>query len=428
MSQSPLAKPFLSRGPNMFICFFVLGAASDISFNAIVLCVAYLRRSLGDHVLINLGICQFCGSVIAMVLLLLHAARVPEAVGKPSLHAHAILMFAALGVMFLLNLVILICASMNLLVPGAVLYPLLVFAGLAGGTLQSLGALLAGLMTKFTEHDYAAGAQMNGHGFGIILPSVVQLCLLSMPAISSDRPIEAIVSPVLSMCVLSVAAIMLVWLRSQESYRICAEGGLDALIMKPGVTEVIKAKFSWWMLTRFKQVSMIAFGLMCTFAATVYCGQMTPFMPVGHSTFWATKLPTLLLSITNLCDFVGRTGAARLPSNWFRCSSLVSILLARAALVVVILLHLHGVLLPVSGMSGASLVAPIAALYAVSSWLSGMASVALTQHAQSKCMRTSGPNMDSDTNIPCPMAGQIMWLATMTGAILGTLLAAALPH
>ncbi|CAE8594302.1 unnamed protein product [Polarella glacialis] len=409
------------REPDLFAAFFVLGAASDVTFNALVLCVPYLRQTLGKRVLLEMGICQFAGSTGAMLLLLAFAS---EAVARPRLKRHLVMQLLALGTMMLLNVFVLSCALLGRKLPAFPLLVLLLLGGISSGTMQSLVAVLAGLMTKFTRHDYAAAAQMSGHGFGILLPSALQLMLLAPSSGLVSPALAAGCSAALGVCVLCLAVGVLRWLQWQASYRTCAAGGVAALSGSQEIEDLFANRFAGWLQARFWQLLVVSAALALNFAFTVYCGQLTPFLPLASASgsSFGAQLPTLLLSITNVCDFAGRWVAARLLRvNSSRPSVVAVLLIGRSAMVVVVTLYAKG-LLPASANEGPGVVWVLAFGYAVNSTLSGLVSVGLTQFGQEKCMRTGGANMDTATGLPCPIAAQVMWLASVVGSISGTLI------
>jgi len=253
----------------------------------------------------------------------------------------------------------------------------------------------------------------------------------------------------LAAVVVSFGLFALLHLRSTAELRRCEYGGVDELTGTPGLAAALHRNFGWWTLARLRHVGWQSVGLAISFAATVYTGLLTPHVPPSGLHPPPQQLPTLLLSTNNVCDFGGRflalrvlRGSSQLGSastslqRWLQwLPFLIALLLVRLCLVGVGVAYcarghsLEGHLArttlspppPIAAEPGGSNLLMVA-LYAVGAFVGGASTVGLTQQAQSVCMSRSGPNLDESSVLPCPLAGQIMFLACIMGSVVGTLL------
>lgn len=262
----------------------------------------------------------------------------------------------------------------------------------------------------------AASSQMSGVGLGIALPTVLQLgCMpLGLPA-----------RHVAVLCY-GTAAIFTVYglaslskLRRADAFQRCERGGIDELSKTPGLSGVIQSNWQRWTRLRFRQVFFPSFGLLVGFSVMVYSGLLTPHMPSRGNWPLPEQLPTLLLSTTNACDFIGRIAASKALQRVRFLSSLPFLLLVQLFRVGLLLCVLAYCREPPEWVTSN---VPIVGLYAMSAVLTGAVATCLTQFAQTICMKTSGKNNDQVSKLPCPIASQIMWLATVLGSACGAML------
>merc|ERR1712217_783191 len=75
---------------------------------------------------------------------------------------------------------------------------------------------------------------------------------------------------------------------------------------KVGVCQFVVGKFHIWFAARLRQVFFPSLALAVNMATLVYLGLLTPRVPAIGG--WPSKaqLPTVLLGLTNICDFLGR--------------------------------------------------------------------------------------------------------------------------
>eukprot|EP00929_Paragymnodinium_shiwhaense_P016330 TRINITY_DN12461_c0_g1_i1.p1 TRINITY_DN12461_c0_g1~~TRINITY_DN12461_c0_g1_i1.p1 ORF type:complete len:481 (+),score=63.98 TRINITY_DN12461_c0_g1_i1:59-1444(+) len=406
--------------------FFGLGSASDITFNGLILCVAYLRGQLGSDVLSLVGRAQFLGSALVMLLTFGMALRNPGGLVH-GLHSQCRWLFVGMLYLLGLNATLLVFVAKAWKLNSAVLQIAMFVCGLMTGLSQSLVSAIAGMMTKFGGHTSAASAQMSGVGFGIALPTAVQLCL--MPLNMSDDRLAGL-SDAVACVVMLGGVIALCRLRRTALFRKCEEGGADSLSGR-SVSGVFAERFFEWALRRLKQVLVPSGGLFFNFAGMVYCQLMTPHVrPIGDVPR-QDMLPTLLMGITNICDCVGRLAMLRVLQlqsstrlvEWVqgkvrRARYLWLLLFLR---LIIIAACISYTFLDIDELHLTSN-AMIIALYAVGALIGGCVTVGLTNLAQATCMLTSGVNMDTYNPVPCPLAGQIMFLACILGSTTGTLL------
>eukprot|EP00928_Gymnodinium_smaydae_P073250 TRINITY_DN56490_c0_g1_i1.p1 TRINITY_DN56490_c0_g1~~TRINITY_DN56490_c0_g1_i1.p1 ORF type:complete len:293 (-),score=57.49 TRINITY_DN56490_c0_g1_i1:565-1443(-) len=244
------------------LCFLALGAASDVTFNSVVMSVAYLRSRFGAGVLTLVGRAQFAGSAVTMLLLLaLGSRQLVSRSGWIGVQCRAMLVAMAYMLVFMVVLLVSILRDSHL--SSGTLFALVLLNGAATGAAQSLGGFLAGLMTKFGGHAAAAAAQMSGVGLGVALPTSAQLLLLPLEALGPAR--AAVISYGLAVVVLAVGLLALPLLARSESFRRCERGGLDALAGHDGLTAVVAPKLSWWIRTRARQLMIPCCGLLLNF-------------------------------------------------------------------------------------------------------------------------------------------------------------------
>lgn len=405
--------------------FFWLGAASDITFNGIVLSVAYLVSQFGKTILVEIGRAQFLASTSAMLFLFALALRNPSStVG--ALRAKCKVLMTAMGYMLWLNIAMLLFVIRGWSLTHDRLWALMFLNGLATGTSQSLVGVISGLMTKFGGHPSAASAQMSGVGFGIALPTVVQLSLMPLAVPSGIvAGLSYGLAAALSLCGMVALAI----LRNTESFRRCEHGGIDELAGQP-IEKAFAEKFRGYARTRFVQVFFPSLALLANFASMVYCGLLTPRVPTHGTVPSPINLPTCLLGVSNACDFLGRVLAQRLLRQRIDGSfAFLAVPLQQLPVLFVLLMVrlsfgcaclLYCVLGPPRWPNGSNIA--IITIYGMGAFVGGMTTVSLTQFAQALCMLTSGPNMGECRPLPCPLAGQIMWLACVFGSVSGALL------
>jgi len=436
-SPSEGAEPVEEEGRRRIVaCFFLLGAASDVTFNAIVLSVAYLVQELGTDVLILIGRAQFVGSGCTMLVLFAMALRRPL-IAVHSLPKQCTSLMKAMAYMLVLNTAMVFLAVSGQPLSAAPLQAALLANGVATGLSQSLVGVLSGFMTKFANQPTAASAQVSGVGFGVALPTAVQLLLLPL---GLPVRVAAVISYGLAFVVTVCGMVALVHFQATKAFIRCERKSLDEVTGSPGSSSIFEERFSWWAARRFLQVSLPSLGLLINFAAMVYCNLLSPHMP-NHGAFPPSELlPTLLIGATNAFDFAGRIfalhtlhqssavvemeGCKREASGSLaegflqRLPAISLCLLARLlAGAACISYCLRG---PVERALGSNAV--VLGFYALGALCGGATTVALTQYAQSLCMRTSGPNMDQPASLPCPLAGQIMLLSCILGSVIGSLI------
>lgn len=261
----------------------------------------------------------------------------------------------------------------------------------------------------------AASSQMSGVGLGIALPTVLQLGCM---------PFQL---PARHVAVLSygIAAIFTVYgltslskLRKTDAFQRCERGGIDELAKSPQISAMIQSNWQRWTKLRFRQVFFPSFGILLGFSMMVYSGLLTPHMPSRGDWPLPAQLPTLLLSTTNACDFIGRIAASKALQRVPLLSSLPFLMFMQVLRIGLLLCVVTYCRQPPEWVTSN---APIVGLYALSSVLTGALATCLTQFAQSICMRTSGKDNDKVSKLPCPIASQIMWLATVLGSACGAM-------
>jgi len=393
--------------------FFVVGMASDITFNTCVLSVEYLRTQFGSNVLVIIGQAQFWGSTLAMLALFALGLQFPALLVQ-NITGQSMYLLALMTYMAGVNILLLLCAVGTWRLSIGLLQVCMFMNGIATGASQGLGGRLSGFMTKFGSVPTAASAQMSGVGFGIAFPTVLQLSLMPFnapaPGIAVGSYFTALVGVVCGM-------VGLVLLSRTSSFRRIDEAA--HLVEEP-----FRNNYRNWATRRLHQVAPQSAVLVANFSTGVYLALLTTRLPAKGALPLPDQLPTLLIGVTNACDFLGRfltllclqqESESELKHALRRM--LVVLCAFAVRFCIAILCVAYGL-----NMWSADSNAFILSLYACGAVLGGTITVATTQSAQTVCMRTSGPSMDQMSPLPCPLAGQIMFLACISGCLIGTML------
>mmetsp|Transcript_5624 Transcript_5624/g.19996 ORF Transcript_5624/g.19996 Transcript_5624/m.19996 type:complete len:139 (+) Transcript_5624:1011-1427(+) len=137
---------------------------------------------------------------------------------------------------------------------------------------------------------------------------------------------------------------------------------------------------------------------------------LAPKLPVsGNSDFWKTYFVTVLIAVTNVSAFFGRTLQLKAPSRGDRLPLQLAVL-APAGYALARAYAVTGALPGLSPGNGVGV-----ALYAVNAFLCGFTVIQLSQLAQTACGHSH--------EVICPVAAQLNFLALQAAALLGVLLA-----
>lgn len=435
--------------------FFALGAASDVTFNGLVMSVAFLRQEIGPNVLQLIGQAQFLGSISAMTLLFGISLWRPQGAMTRGMVSSCVILIICALYMLLLNLAMLVVAAIGWQLDPACLFVAMLFNGFATGGSQSCGSLLAGVMTKLANHPTASTAHMSGVGFGIALPTVLQMTMTPI-GVSPPRAGVVCYSIAASQMMFGVFSFRQLWTsrsfrtlrESQHLAKECwTENGQEAAFGEQGsVTNseaatmlqrltVVASRYRTYVRVRALQIGLPSTTLALNFASLVYGNMLTTHIKTNGNLLAAEELPTILLGMTNICDFLGRATALvllqeeskLLPYRLFqRClkqAPFMGLLLLLRFCGIAVAVFCSSAIKDTLAHSDGALIA----LYAGGAAVGGMLTVATTHLAQTRCMASSGPSMTEYSPIPCPISGQIMFLACIFGSLTGSMCPLVLP-
>uniref|UniRef100_A0A7S1TRP8 Uncharacterized protein n=1 Tax=Phaeomonas parva TaxID=124430 RepID=A0A7S1TRP8_9STRA len=423
--------------------FFALGAGSCITFNSVVMAVAYFKEEMGPGVLRKVAVAHDSALLLVLVVIIWFA-RVPSG-WYPALLSGSLLV----GLAF--NAFVLCMVALRTAAPEALFLALIAVNGLATGVLQGLGASLAGQFDPYSAFSGAGALVLSGVGFGILFPCLTQCATLPFAATASGSAelhevarIGAMVSAgtAAGACLLALAGVRL--LMRTNIFKIVLAGelpfeedprrfGLGELsmgaLLKMGehAVEVVGR--------RVRSVAPYVVGEFVNETCIVFLMLMSPLLPMasGSSKFWSHYLATILLAVTNIMGFAGRMIATALamqcedengvaictpdvplllsPSRKLKRKGLVAAVLL-APLPAVIALWYRQESAEVPGIPDSN-VWPVL-LYGAAAFVSGFTVVSISEESHAVCGFTH--------MTPCPVVAQLIYLCLNLGALVGTIL------
>lgn len=420
--------PLKAAAGGIYVAFFCIGAGAVVTYNAVVMAVAYFRLDggLGADALT-----QFCRwhnlCLVSIMCLILLSPR------KPSLRWHVILLVVSYVFGAGFNTAILVVASLRSSLPSTLLYGLVAVNGGATGVACALGASLSGIFETYSLSRGVGVAQLRGAAFGIAVPTVVQMALLPMALLESDKLAEqtalaAALSAAagLALCVTAAAAtcriaaddIFITHARKQqetdldtnsEAWELCSNPANDTIGQCVAGTDTTRA-FVW---DRFTKVAPLAAAQFLNCFCLIMMLLYSPSLPIVGSKrdFWSAYFPTLAVAANNIFGYVGRS-IPRPPPVHRASWPVAFVLVAPLGLIGIHLYRLnHARVQPLPKSNLTPLV-----FYALIAVLVGRATVVFSQVAQQVCGHTQ--------EFACPIVAQMNFISIEGGALAGAFVSA----
>lgn len=425
-------------------CFFAVGAGSCITFNSVVMAVAYFREFLGEGVLAKLALAHNSALLLSMGSLIVAASK------NPSLAVYQIVLRGSLLFAVGFDAVVLQAAWRRQPIHEAPLLVAVALNGVATGLVQGLGASLGGLFDPYSFYKGCGAMQLSGAAFGVLVPTLTQLALIPIAArartseeLKDASRLGAVVSCAIAAAVGLSATVAVGVLKSTQIWHAVAEqclagienecgprppAGSEARI-NPAVDTIGKcintgSKRVLW--TRLHQMSMVMVAQVVIEFSFVALLLMAPALPVRGGSFWQHFLATACLIVANVGSFAGRmtatTSGLGEPSGLARFGRhgrtvLLSALVGFAPIpAVAIHVYKHAAL---SG-GGALSAWWLLACFALASTVIGFTLISLMQLSQRLCNHSMAT--------PCEITAQFIWISLNVGALGGTVLALAMAH
>lgn len=183
LTESILVAPDKPK-KSIIIAFFGVGSGAVVTYNAVVMAVAYFRLDggLGAGALTQFARWHNVMLVSCMCLLFFWPR-------KPSIRMHVAVLIASFIFGLSFNISLLIVASTRSSIAAEVLYALVAVNGCATGAACSLGASLSGLFDTYSLSNGTGVSQLRGAAFGIAVPTAVQLAMLPV-AVTNTKHLE----------------------------------------------------------------------------------------------------------------------------------------------------------------------------------------------------------------------------------------------
>ncbi|CAK9029457.1 unnamed protein product [Durusdinium trenchii] len=399
------------RSSKTDISFFVLGAATTITWDSIYMSVSYFQQFLGKQVLSVLSLCFSLPLFLAMLGCLCLKRQLP-------VHLMALLVRLCIAYMLGFSLLILLAGFCDIDMPVYLLCSLVGLCGISSGLMQSMVASVSGLFSQFSLQCGASGAALKGTGGAILVPMAVQISFLpaALAGLATVNMSLMLVF-VLSTAILSCSLAALRTLSRSSTWALASEhigaasGCLEECRNPVDNTLGRAPSFS---RERLLLVKWCAVGQVFSLTLTTFLLALSPHVPPCESTesaiFWERYLATVLVATHTVANFLGRITVS---GQWCRRPApvgvLVFVVLIRLLFIPCILGYTHGHLhwlLPEDPRNLSIIVA-----YGLMSFTGGLAAMLLSQKAQSLC--------GHDHRIPCPIVSQITWIAIQLGGLIG---------
>lgn len=431
------------RRATILACFFAIGAGSTVTFNSVIMAVAYFKELLGDGVLAKLALAHNITLLATMGSLIILLPRLPR------LRILRMCMRCAFALAAIVNLVVLHATALRRPLSSSVLLASIGLNGAAVGLAQGLGASLGGLFDPYSLAAGCGGMQLSGAGFGVLLPTLLQLAMLPFEArmaggeLKDAARLGALVSCGMGalVCLVALGCVEMlprtrVWRevdainaadplrppRPPPSAPACRNPEVDSIgkCIAVGSNAVLR--------TRLKQLSGVMAAQLLNEFSFVALLLAAPALPAANSTraFVGEFLPTILLIVANIGSFSGRIGAtvaslgnpaaAKLLGR--RCRALLLAALTLCTPAIAALAHAYG--RSAHATNHAVAAEWIALAFALAATVSGFALVSLGQLSQRLC------NHSWET--PCELTAQFIWLSINMGALGGTVLSIVLAN
>eukprot|EP00043_Microstomoeca_roanoka_P017717 m.185753 g.185753 ORF g.185753 m.185753 type:complete len:497 (+) comp16688_c1_seq13:530-2020(+) len=403
------------------LAFFSLGAASDISWNAIYMSVAYFESLEGKSVISHLGLAQNLPWLAVMVLMLMW----PSATDN----VRSAFLTISLTHVYMLALCVLfpVLVFENLEVPSIALYVLVALNGITTGLSQSYVAACAGMFSRYSLTRGATSYQLMGAAFGISVPTLIQLFLIpKMRQANTDTQsydITLFSIKIVFPCAAGILLCSLVSLWYLWRHRVTRAARIKGMREcrseccnepEPQLTKNLKLT-----LLRSRQLIGAFLGEVIVAAIMSYTCAATPFIkPVRPTAFWSRNLDTVCLIAFSISGFIGRA----IPEQAAKIGCFSRVLSSGMTMVLLIttqFIFLAGVIAYFDHenewfhfiTSWDFDNAIIIAWYGLGSMFSGVSIVSLSRYAQEQCRHSHV--------LPCVITSQLVWISIQFGSVVG---------
>jgi len=414
-STSPKAEDCRETPFKIKLAFFILGAGADVLWNGIFLSVSYFELFLGPYVLSQLGLAQNLPWLGAMIWLLCFESytRWPDLRLK--------MMFTCFGYMLFLSACLLTLIFFRSAPNVWLLYGGILINGAGTGFSQALVGSFAGYFDQYSVSGGVLSLQIAGAGFGCCLPVIIQCIYIPISIGASEDELpeiaahSALVIQMLCACILlaSVWALFAIWdtpeyqkiMATEEEERGKAYTDLGKNYPTPFIHEYPDLGKN-----RVRQLAQAVTIEFIVVAVGCWMTMLTPHIRptfASQSPFWNQYLATLLIICFNFAGFGGRllSSSLTLPSPWLLrafaccCVGFVGVVLIYCADIPSFLNQFDGVNVG------------IMAVFVTAAFLQGMSMVWGSEFGQGL--------IEHSHDKPCPIAGQVIWLAIQAGAVFG---------
>lgn len=415
-------------------CFFLLGAGSCVTFNSIIMAVAYFKKYLGAGFLAKVAFAHNLPLLLVMGGLILGAKR------NPPLWLYATSLRGAIAFSLCFVVSIFWKALKEESVSASVLLPLVAVNGAATGLIQSLGASLSGLFDPYSFARGAGSMQLSGASFGVFLPTLTQLALVPLEVRCTDRESSERLARIgaLTSCLLATVVCFLAYwgvgiLQASKVWcAVLSQAELNGseprppmgslACRNPSVDTIGKCFYTRsfaFVRTRVHLLRVVIVSQVVIEFSFVSLILYASHLHVKGGHFWEQFLATILLIVSNCGNFLGRIGGTTLGLGEKRGTDLfgkvgrgvVLVVLVVAAPVPWAASRLYAQFLD-QGVLHALEPTTVVLVFIVATVLSGLSLISLSQLSQSLC----GYSMDT----PCEITAQLVWLAVTVGALTGT--------
>lgn len=403
--RTPLALKF---------AFFVLGAASNVAWNGVLLSVSYFQQSLGPSVLSQLGIAQNAANLLVMIWLLYYRSYM----------AWPMFRLKVLAVAF----IYMICMSLGLLslvvtnnsISALALYVAISFNGICTGTALALVAQFAGCFEKFSLTGGVLALQIVGASFGNLFPVIFQLIFIPITSKAPDDQLPDLGAEIAGITFCAAALIMIVALwalirikNTSEFEQVMEEEEeerIEGLRLNGNFKDTTLSSHPEMVEERMDKLYHSAFMVFVLLTVVCWMLMKTPHISptkASRNAFWEQYLGTFLISTGACFTFAGQIFAANVKIS----SPTYLYIMTFGYLLFFAFLWFYIEQIPEWIDIHDSLNESIFATFVLAALIYGSGVVWLSDYAQ---RRVGNSNAE-----PCPLTGQVIWLSIQAGAVFG---------
>lgn len=390
------------RGRALRVALTLLGAAPSLTWSSIYLSVAFFQSVLGPSVLSALGLAQDITALAGMLLYFGARASLPYGASiAASLAYKAAACLAIPGIVLLTGTIL----------PG-VLYGITALNGLTTGLAQALVGSVGGLLPGSKADELI----LVGSAIASLAPTSLQALLLVLTPVGVPLTPEGRLYVMFPVAFAGVSAA--IW----ASRRVCAAPTFVArlAIEQARLRKLDKEQGQAKVKGRLNHIKWYALGEVLTWTIGLFLTAVTPYLQSCTSppdSSWSAMLPTVLLIVFNLGNFLGATSAKRLQA--WRGPALVQRLSARCGFLGSSMLALGCAarLLFAAFVCAWMFWRPLGhdavavGVYALAAVSNGFYTVVLSGEAQKLC--------GFQAQHLCPVVGTLIWISMQIGVLLG---------